>query len=63
MTVKDLITELEKYDGDLPVCVNDYMGFVEATENCIKVEHKKYVTFPFTDYDEFNYINLKSVEI
>lgn len=63
MTVKDLITELEKYDADLPVCINDYMGFVEATEQTVKVEHKKYITFPFSDMDEFNYINLKGVEI
>ena len=63
MTVKGLITELEKYDMDLPVCINDCMGFVEATEETIKVEHKKYICFPFSDCDEFNYINLKNNEI
>lgn len=63
MSIKDLITELQKYDEDLPVCINDYMEFVEATEKTIKVEHKKYITFPFSDGDEFNYINLKGIEI
>lgn len=63
MTVKELITELEKYDADLPICINDYMGFIEALEDTIKVEHKKYICFPFSDADEFNYINLKSIEI
>lgn len=62
MTVRDLITELKHYDADLPICINDYMGYVEASEKTIKVEHKKYITFPFTDGDEFNYINLKSQE-
>lgn len=60
MTVEDLINELRKYDKNLPICIDDYMGFVEATEKTIKVEHKKYITFPFSDGDEFNYINLKS---
>lgn len=60
MTVKQLIDKLAQYNPDLPVCINDYMGFVEANEETIKVEHKKYITFPFTDEDEdeFNYINL-----
>lgn len=58
MTVRDLIKELEKYDGNLPVCIDDYMGFVEMNENTIEVERKKYVTFPFTDNDEFVYVNL-----
>ena len=62
MTVKDLITELQKYDENLPICINDYMGFIEAFENTIKVEKKKYITFPFTDCDEFNYINLRGNE-
>ena len=62
MTVKELINELEQYDGNLPICIDDYMGFVEATEKTIKVEHKKYITFPFSDGDEFNYINLRSNE-
>lgn len=60
MTVNDLINELAKYDPDLPICINDYMGFIEATEKTIKVEHKKYICFPFTNTDEFNYINLRS---
>ena len=62
MTVNELITELSKYDPDLPICINDYMGFVESTEKCIKVESKKYITFPFKDMDEFTYINLKGIE-
>ena len=62
MTVSDLTQELQKYDGNLPICINDYMGFVEASENSIKIEKKKYITFPFTDTDEFNYINLKGQE-
>ena len=60
MTVRDLIAELEKYDPDLPVCINDYMGFVESFEDTIKVEPKKYICFPFTKTDEFSYVNLKS---
>lgn len=63
MKVKDLIHELEKYDPNLPVCIDDYMGFVEANEETIKVEKKKYITFPFTNTDEFEYINLRSNEI
>ena len=59
MTVKELIEELMQYDENLPVCIDDYMGFVEAGEKTINVEHKKYITFPFSDMDEFNYINLK----
>ena len=63
MTVNDLITELSKYDPDLPICINDYMGFVEANETTIKIENKKFICFPFTECDEFTYINLKSNEI
>ena len=63
MTVKDLIKELIKYDLNTPVCIDDYMGFVEANGETIKVEKKKYITFPFTDNDEFNYINLKEQKI
>lgn len=62
MTVNDLINELSKYDLDTPICINDYMGFIESTEDCIKVESKQYICFPFTDCDKFNYINLKSQE-
>lgn len=62
MTVEDLIKELRKYDENLPICIDDYIGFVEATEKTIKVEHKKYITFPFSDGDEFNYINLRGNE-
>ena len=60
MTVKDLINELQKYDADLPVCINDNMGFIEATEKTINIELKKYICFPFTECDEFNYISLKN---
>ena len=62
MTVGDLIEKLKPYDKKLPICINDYMGFVEAYEESIKVERKKYVCFPFTDDDKFEYINLKSKE-
>lgn len=61
MTVRDLINELKQYDDNLPVCIDDYMGFVEANEKTIKVEHKKYICFPFSEYDEFNYINLRGI--
>ena len=47
---------------DWPVCIDDYMGFAEAYEESIKVERKKYICFPFTDNDKFEYINLKSKE-
>ena len=60
MRVKDLIDELKKMPQDWPVCIDDYMGFVEANEETIKVEKKKYITFPFTNTDEFEYINLKN---
>lgn len=62
MTVKDLIIELQKYDENLPICINDYMGFIEASETTIKVEKRKYITFPFTDTDEFDYVNLQNKE-
>lgn len=62
MTVKELIDKLSDMPQDLPVCINDYMGYVEAGEDCIKVERKKYITFPFTKNDEFIYVNLKSSE-
>ena len=62
MTVRDLIHKLNKYDPNLPICINDYMGFVEANEETIKVEQHKYITFPFTKNDEFNYVNLRSNE-
>lgn len=60
MLVKDLIKELMKQDLNTPVCIDDYMGFVEANEETIIVEKKKYITFPFTETDEFEYVNLKS---
>lgn len=62
MTVGDLIEKLKAYDKKLPICINDYMGFVEAYEESIKVERKSYICFPFTDDDKFEYINLKSKE-
>lgn len=63
MTVKDLITKLQKYDPHMPVCINDYMGFVEAYEDSIEIEYKVYNCFPFTENDRFDYLNLKSKEI
>ena len=60
MTVGDLITKLKMYDPKLTVCIDDYMGFVEAYEESIKVERKKYVCFPFSENDKFEYVNLKS---
>ena len=62
MTIKDLIDKLKVYDPKMPVCIDDYMGFVEAYEDCIKVEKRKYKCYPFTENDEFEYINLKSKE-
>lgn len=62
MKVKDLINELQKYDMDLPICINDYIGFVEANEKTIKITQHKYITFPFTENDEFSYVNLTSKE-
>ena len=58
MTVGDLVNELQKFDADLPVCIDDNMGFVEANEKTIDVEYKKYRCFPFTKSDEFMYVNL-----
>ena len=59
MTVGDLIDKLKVYDKKLPICIDDYMGFVEAYEDSIEVERKQYVCFPFTENDKFEYINLK----
>lgn len=59
MTVQDLIDKLQKMPPDLPICINDYMGFTEANEETIKIEKKKYITFPFTESDKFYYVNLK----
>lgn len=47
---------------DLPVCINDYMGFVERMEKIIKIEKKQYITFPFTESDKFYYVNLRSTK-
>ena len=60
MTVNDLINELSKYDPNLPVCINDYMGFVEANEETIKVQPAVYICFPYGKNDRFTYINLTS---
>lgn len=62
MTVRDLINKLEEMPQDWPICIDDYMGFVEANEESIKVEKKKYITFPFTDNDRFEYVNLKGLK-
>jgi hypothetical protein len=62
MTIKELIQKLEEYNPELPVCINDYMGFVEMNEESIKVEKKNYICFPFTETDKFEYVNLKSNE-
>ena len=59
MTVKDLINKLKEMPQDWPVCIDDYMGFIESSEETIKIEKKKYITFPFTNNDEFNYVNLR----
>lgn len=59
MKVKDLIEKLNKYDPELPVCIDDYMGFVEKNEETVKVEKHKYACFPFTENDEFVYVNLR----
>ena len=62
MKVYELITELNKYDPDLPICINDYMGFIEATEKTINIENLEYACFPFSETDCFDYINLTSTE-
>ena len=62
MTVEDLINKLRQYDPKLPICINDYMGFTEASEDCIQVKRKTYICFPFTENDKFEYINLRSNE-
>lgn len=63
MIVKDLIDELKKMPQDWPVCIDDYMGFVERMEKVIIVEKKQLITFPFTEADKFYYVNLRSNEI
>lgn len=62
MVIQDLITKLEQFDPQLPICIDDYIGFVEASEDCINVELKKYVCFPFTEADQFDYINLRGTK-
>ena len=63
MTVRDLINSLKEMPQDWPVCIDDYMGFVEANEETITVEKKRYITFPFTETDEFEYVNLKGQKL
>lgn len=63
MTVKDLIEELKKYDETLPVCIDEYMGFVEAHEKTIDVRQKRYMSYPFTEYDKLDYIDLISTAV
>ena len=60
MTVRQLIEKLQQIDGDLPICIDNYMGFAVMNEECIKIERKEYACFPFTKNDRFVYINLKS---
>ena len=60
MTVRQLIEKLQQIDGDLPIYIDDYMGFAVMNEECIKIERKEYACFPFTKNDRFKYINLKS---
>ncbi len=60
MTVKELIDELQKVPEDWPICIDDNMGFIEANEHIIEVEKKVYICFPYTDSDEFQYVNLKT---
>lgn len=62
MNVGELIARLKQYDSKMPVAINDNMDFCEAYLENIKVERKKYRCFPFTEDDEFEYINLKSKE-
>lgn len=59
MIVKDLIDELKKMPQDWPICIDDYMGFIEVNEKTIEVEKKQYIIFPFTESDKFYYVNLK----
>lgn len=63
MTVADLIKKLNELPQDLPVCIDDYIGFVEADEDSIQIEQKEYQCFPYTDTDKFTYINLTGVKV
>ena len=62
MTVQDLINELVKYDKNLPVCIDDYMGFCEINEETVKVQQKEMITFPYTNDDVIKYINLENMD-
>ena len=37
------------------------MDFIEAYLENIKIERKRYRSFPFTENDEFEYINLRGI--
>lgn len=63
MNVGELIKQLKRYDPKLPIAINDNMDFVEAYLENIKIERKRYRSFPFTENDEFEYINLRNQEI
>ena len=62
MNVGELIERLEKYDKKLPIAVDDDIGFAEAYMENIIIERKKYLCFPFTKNDEFEYVNLRAVD-
>lgn len=63
MNVGELIKRLKQYDSKLPIAINDNMDFIEAYLENIKIERKRYRSFPFTENDEFEYINLRNQEI
>lgn len=61
MNVGELIKRLKQYDPKLPIAINDNMDFIEAYLENIKIERKRYRNFPFTENDEFEYINLRGI--
>ena len=63
MTVAQLIEKLKELPQDLPICIDDYMGFAEAYEDSMQIEQKEYQCFPYTDADKFTYINLTGAKV
>ena len=55
----ELIKLLKKFPYDMPVAINDCIDFTTVNDKkAIGAQKKEFATYPFTDSDKFNYINL-----
>lgn len=59
MTVLGLINKLKEYPMDMPITLNECMDFSESVGDTIKVTKRRYIGFPFTEEDQFDYVNLE----